>query len=438
MSLPEPTQSTGFFPPEEYAERLDRVREAMDERGFAACLISAPENVYYLTGLDHQGYFAYQALVLPLEGTPLLVTRAMEKAIVRDQVPDLLHVGYSDGIRPLPKPSDREEDLVFATRDDAGEPAGLRPWESSLGVSIHGPLEASGSEPAVEATLAALAQAGVGPDHRIGIEKKSAFLPFRIAESVVAGLPAQWKDCSGLVDDCRIVQSPLEQQCTREAARVSESMMLSAIATAGAGAAEQDVIAAAYDAMFRRGGTYPGFVPLVRSTRTIEHEHGTWNPGTLRDGDLLFLEMAGCVRRYHAPIGRLVFVGKAPDSARATQAVCRGAIERAAEEIGPGVRAGDVYRAWQSRIDEAGLSAYRRHHCGYSVGIGYPPSWSGSGTPRGLREDSELVLRSGMVFHLMSWLLRTGRGDSFLSDTVLVTDEGCELLTRVDRDVLER
>jgi Xaa-Pro dipeptidase len=72
------------------------------------------------------------------------------------------------------------------------------------------------------------------------------------------------------------------------------------------------------------------------------------------------------------------------------------------------------------------------------VGIGYPPSWSGSGTPRGLREDSNLVLRSGMVFHLMSWLLRTGQGDSFLSDTVLVTDGGCELLTRVDRAVLAR
>jgi Xaa-Pro dipeptidase len=362
----------------------------------------------------------------------------MEKAIVRDQTPTLRHVGYSDGIRPLPPPVDREEDLVLAARDADGVMGGLRPWEGSLGVSIHGPLEAAGVEPAVTATVEALGEAGAAAG-RIGIEKKSAFLPFHIAERVVGGLPgAEWVDCSGLVDDCRIVQSPLEQQCTREAARVSESMMLSAIATAGSGVAEQDVIAAAYDAMFRRGGTYPGFVPLVRSTRTIEHEHGTWQAGTLQDGDLLFLEMAGCVRRYHAPMGRLVFIGAAPDSARDTHHVCRDAIERAAEAIEPGVRAGDVYRAWQARIDAAGLSAYRRHHCGYSVGIGYPPSWSGSGTPRGLREDSNLVLRSGMVFHLMSWLLRTGQGDSFLSDTVLVTDGGCELLTRVDRAVLAR
>ena len=111
---------------------------------------------------------------------------------------------------------------------------------------------------------------------------------------------------------------------------------------------------------------------------------------------------------------------------------------RAADAIGPGARAGDVYAAWQAVVDRAGLVGYRRHHCGYSVGIGFPPSWSGGGTPRGLRRGSDLELCAGMVFHLMSWLLRTGRGDSFLSDTIVVTETGCEFLTTVDRSVTER
>jgi Xaa-Pro dipeptidase len=49
-----------------------------------------------------------------------------------------------------------------------------------------------------------------------------------------------------------------------------------------------------------------------------------------------------------------------------------------------------------------------------------------------------MKLASGMVFHLMSWLLRTGRGDSFLSDTVVVTDDGCEFLTGAPRGVTVR
>jgi Xaa-Pro dipeptidase len=71
--------------------------------------------------------------------------------------------------------------------------------------------------------------------------------------------------------------------------------------------------------------------------------------------------------------------------------------------------AGDVYRAWQGVLDRNGLSDYRRHHCGYATGIGYPPSWSGSGVPVGLRPDSKMELRPGMVFHLMSWLLRSAK-----------------------------
>jgi Xaa-Pro dipeptidase len=97
-----------------------------------------------------------------------------------------------------------------------------------------------------------------------------------------------------------------------------------------------------------------------------------------------------------------------------------------------------VYAAWQARLDKAGLSAYRRHHCGYAVGIGFPPSWSGSGVPVGLRSDSQLELKAGMVFHLMSWLLRSGRGDYFISDTIVVTRDGCELLTRTPRNLTIR
>ena len=51
------------FPEEEYDARLKRVRQAMAERSLDGMLISSPENIYYLTGLNYLGYFAYQLLV---------------------------------------------------------------------------------------------------------------------------------------------------------------------------------------------------------------------------------------------------------------------------------------------------------------------------------------------------------------------------------------
>jgi Xaa-Pro dipeptidase len=360
----------------------------------------------------------------------------MERATVKDQVPHLEHVGYTDGAPP-PAPA-KEGEVVLASVSESGRAVGLQPWEASLGVPVRGPGVPTSMTAPVSGTVEALTKVGL-QRAKLGIEYGSTFLPYKIVDGIKQALPdATFVDCSGVVDDCRVVQSPDELERTRQAAAISDSMMLAAIAAAGAGQEEHDVMAAIYDTMFRRGGTYPGFVPLVRSTRTLGHEHGTWVEGRLRHGDTLFLEMAGCVRRYHAPMGRLVFIGEAPGEAAHALQICDDAMKRAADTIKPGVLAQDVYAAWQGHLDSAGLSSYTRHHCGYSVGIGYPPSWSGSGVPLGLRKGSTMRLEPGMVFHLMSWLLRTGQGDSFLSDTVVVTDDGCEWLTRVPHLVYVR
>jgi len=104
--------------------------------------------------------------------------------------------------------------------------------------------------------------------------------------------------------------------------------------------------------------------------------------------------------------------------------------------IRPDVTATEVYQSWQDRVDAAGLGHYRRHHCGYMVGSAFPPAWSGGGVPRGLRHNSDMQLRAGMVFHLLSWLMHTGQpGDYFISDSVLVTPDGCEKLTSLRQQV---
>ena len=427
------------FPQEEFEQRLRCVRDKMRAQGLDGCLISAPANIYYLTGLDYQGYFAYTLLVVPLDGKPILITRAMERATVRDMLVDVVHEVFQDGIDPLPEAGDDARDVRLSAQTECGETGGLKPWSMSLGVPSRTPNadQVDKSSPA-QVTVDALKSAGLG-SARLGMEKSSAFLPFAIAEEITAALPrAEWTDASTLVGDCRLVQSERELACTRRAAEIADAMMMAGIAAAGPGVFKRDVVAAIYQMMFSRGGTYPGFVPLVRSTRTIEHEHSTWDDRKLSRRDLLFLEMGGCYRRYHAPIGRLVHIGKLPARANRIHQVCREALEEVVAAMAPGVVAGDVFSAWKRTVNKAGLHHYTRHHCGYSVGIGFPPSWTGSGVPLGLRSGSQMALKPGMVFHVMSWLIRTGRGDSFLSDTVVVTPEGCEVLTRTSRELLLR
>ena len=68
------------------------------------------------------------------------------------------------------------------------------------------------------------------------------------------------------------------------------------------------------------------------------------------------------------------------------------------------------------------------------VGIGFPPSWVGGGAVVGLRRGGDLVIREGMVFHVLSWLLGQRPADYVVSDTILVTADGGELLTTTVRE----
>jgi Xaa-Pro dipeptidase len=376
------------FTAEEYGARLAAARREMARRGVELALISSPDNIFYLTGLDHWGYFAPHMLMLPLEGEPVLVTRQMEQVTIANQVRNARFAGHTD--------SETVADVVL------------------------GELEAA------------------APARRIGLEMWASGLPAGLAQAIRTGAAdADFTDITGLIDDLRLIKSPAEQDCLRAAAAVTDAAAEAGIAAVGAGASEAEIAAACLKVMTERG-TYPGFGPFIRSTERLGEEHTTWSDKRLARGDAVFFELSGCVARYHAPLGRLVFVGEAPAAAYDIAAVTRDAFDAVTHALKDGVLARDIYAAWQGVVDRAGLAHYRRHHCGYLVGIGVPPGWTGGNKVLGLRHDSDRVIRTGMSFHVLSWLMGTGRGDFFLSNTVLLGPAGAEVLTRTPTDVTVR
>lgn len=368
-----------LFSREVFASRRRNTQQAMQDAGIDLLAITSPENIYYLTGLDHFGYFALHLLLVPADDEAVLVARRMEHVTVSRDVPDLHCASYGD-----------EDDLAAHC------------------VRVARSMAPEGSV--------------------LGLEARSIYLPPNIAQALREQIPRRWLDSSDLVTDLRLAQSPEEIEVTRGAARISDNMVAAAIGAAGVGVSEQQVAEAMISTMVASGGEPPAYWPFIRSTPRLNEDHTTWTDYRLRSGDALFLELSGSIGRYHAPIGRVVFVEVVPAGSSAIADVCLHAYEAARAAARPGVIAGDVYAAWQSVVDEAGLFDFRRHHCGYATGIGFPPSWSGNGVPLALRPRSSLVLRQGMVFHLMSWMMGTGRGDYFVSDPVLIKEGGAERL----------
>jgi Xaa-Pro dipeptidase len=377
-----------YFTDAEFGARLGAVRRRMAERGIELALVSSPENIFYLTGLDHWGYFAPHMLLVPMEGEPVLVTRQMENVTVANQVRNARFLGHSD--------AETVADVVVREVHSLGKP------------------------------------------RRVGLEMWSTGLPFGLADALRRSLhDAEWLDLGGLIDDLRLIKSPAEQAFQRAAAAVTDAAAAAGIDAVHAGASEAE-IAAACLAVMTEQGTYPGFGPFIRSTERLGEEHTTWSRKRISRGDSVFFELSGCIARYHAPLGRLVFVGKAPGTAHAMASITRDAFDAVVEALADGVLARDVYAAWQRVVDSAGLAHYRRHHCGYLVGIGMPPTWTGGNKVLGLRHDSDVMIRTGMSFHVLSWLMGTGRGDFFLSNTVLLGDGGPEVLTRTPMEVIVR
>mgnify|MGYP000883817325 FL=1 len=369
------------FPSEELNQRLSNVRSQMVEANVDGVVITIPENIYYLTELDHWGFFACHLLVVPREGAMILVCRAMERITIENQVKNARFFGHADHEDPA--------DYI---------------------VSALSELDLLNS--------------------RIGMEKSSLFLTARLAESIQAKTPkVEWHDTSNLVSALRMVKSPLEMEYVRKAAKAADAGMLAAINTTCDGASDYEVAAECSREMILAGSEYPGFGPFVRPTSRLGEEHTTWRGEIFRNGEAVFLEIAAAYRKYQAPMGRLVYVGNAPDGAEKSVQLAIDGMKAINSAIKPGAKAGDAYAAWREVARKGGLEDYERHHCGYLVSIGFPPSWTGGSMVTALAPNSKLELKVGMTFHTHSWFTNTDCVDYFISNTSLLTEDGCEVLT---------
>ncbi|HET8884193.1 MAG TPA: Xaa-Pro peptidase family protein [Candidatus Saccharimonadales bacterium] len=377
------------FPDEEYTGRLERIRARMDEERFDVCMLSAPENIYYLTGLNHWGFFGLHLLIVPKKGDLCLIARKMETVTITNQVADKAEFrGYLD------------------------------------------------SESAADFTADIMKEKGF-EKATIGIDMGAQYRSYADTKRLMDGLPdANWKNSQDLMTKIRMIKTPLEIAAMRQAGVISERMTEAAIRAIAPGVNEKAVAAEVYKEMILAGSESPSFGPFLRPTARRGEEHTTWGNQFLTPDDTMFIELSGSYQRYHAPMGRFVHLNP-PEGQEEIQKICLEAFNAVVENLRPGMIVKDVYAAWQNVVNEAGLSDYQRHHCGYMVGLSFPPAWAECGDQNtNLNKNSNMVLEAGMTFHVLSWLVGSRLGDDFISNTVLVTENGGEVLTTTSQNIL--
>ena len=208
---------------------------------------------------------------------------------------------------------------------------------------------------------------------RIGYEEQTSSNPVTLWASLKAGLPTM-TDGSGLVEVARAVKSDAELACMRKAAVMTDAGVAAAIAETRVGATENDVAAAAFNAMTRAGSEPLAKDPMVTSGDRGGVPHTSYMRRKLVSGDTILLEFSGVHTRYYSPLMRSGWLGKLDPRIADWPKICLEALETGIATCRPGALAADVDAACRGVIERYDLYHYYRKRAGYSVGTGFA-SW---------------------------------------------------------------
>lgn len=156
--------------------------------------------------------------------------------------------------------------------------------------------------------------------------------------------------------------------------------------------------------------------------------HALANNITFQPGDVLVTGAASAVWGYNSELERTMVMGKPSDDQRRMFDHMMALQEIAFEAIRPGEPCAAVDRAVRAYYEEHELMPYWRHHVGHAIGLRYHEGPF-------LDVGDETIIQPGMVFTVEPGLYTPNLGGFRHSDTVLVTDNGIEILTYYPRDL---
>ncbi len=257
-----------------------------------------------------------------------------------------------------------------------------------------------------------LAEKGLGGG-RLGIELHTYGLTaghWRDVERELAGT-CTLVDASDLVRAQRLVKSPAELGHVREAGRLADLAMQAVLAAAAPGRLSGELAGAALATMLAHGGD------------------------ALHADDQVLVEFGASHRRYMVCIERTLILGALSPEHRDMFAIVRDTMQAMTGAIRAGVPLGAIDAEHRRVLDASPYGRDRYGACGYSLGATFAPTWMD--VPPMIYAGNPLVMEAGMVLfpHAMLGSVGTRRAVG-LGHTVIVTETGCEILSRLPLEPL--
>lgn len=228
-----------------------------------------------------------------------------------------------------------------------------------------------------------------------------------------------------LIEDIRIVKEPAEMECIRGAIGIAERAFRTIKKVIKKGCKERD-IAIEMEYRLRKEGTEAiPFDIIVASGERGAMPHGIAGDKVIKNGELVIVDFGSRYNGYHSDCTRTLLIGEGDKRQREIYEIVLSAQREAINAIKPGLKASDIDSKARGYIKDAGYGDNFGHGTGHGVGLEVHEN------PRIAEGQDEIIIKEGMVFTVEPGIYIPGWGGIRIEDMVLVTKNGCEVLTSV-------
>ncbi|MEK7850480.1 MAG: Xaa-Pro peptidase family protein [Deltaproteobacteria bacterium] len=226
----------------------------------------------------------------------------------------------------------------------------------------------------------------------------------------------------------RSVKSKEELRLISKAADIAYKAFEKLIPSVRPGKREDD-LSVELEYLMRRGGAEGlSFDVIVASGTRSALPHGRPGSKFIKKGDPVVIDFGARYKGYHSDETVTVFAGKVSERLAGIYQTVKDAHDRAIDAVRPGVNLVEIDRAAREFIDKAGYGRYFGHGTGHGVGLNVHEWPSISPNSKGVAEE-------GMVFTIEPGIYIPRVGGVRIEDMVVVTKDGCRVLTKISKEL---
>ena len=233
------------------------------------------------------------------------------------------------------------------------------------------------------------------------------------------------------IDALRMVKDVNEVASIRKAVEIADQAFSHILTYIKPGISELAVARQLEYHMGKLGAEKPAFDTIVASGKRGALPHGKASQKIIELGDFVTMDFGAVYQGYHSDITRTICIGTATAKQREIYEIVLAAQLAGVQAVYPGKTGKTIDAVARKIIVNAGYGEYFGHGLGHSVGLAIheEPRLSPANTQTVLMENMVVTVEPGI--YLPEW------GGIRIEDTVLVSADGCKILTASSKHLIE-